>query len=136
MKTQSGLLSTAAALVAATLGADAPGAAESSTVLTPQALQEIAQVEVEIDRIEAQTIERLAKLPDNQVQAPEENSGATECPAQTGPIEINLEQLNMPAFAPPSLLQGDLAYVPTPIRSACPCSKSIFAASWFFRSLL
>ena len=68
MKTQSALLSTAAALVAATLGADAPGAAESSTVLTPQALLEIAQVEAEIDRIEAQTIERLAKLPDNQVQ--------------------------------------------------------------------
>ena len=68
MKTQSALVATAAALVAATLGADAPGAAESSTVLTPQAQQEIAQVEVEIDRIEAQTIERLAKLPDNQVQ--------------------------------------------------------------------
>ena len=68
MKTQSAFLSTAAALVAATLGADAPAAAESSTVLTPQALQEIAQVEAEIDRIEAQTIERLAKLPDNQVQ--------------------------------------------------------------------
>jgi cytochrome c peroxidase len=64
---QSALLSTAAALVAVTLGADASGAA-GSTVLTPQALQEIAQVEAEIDRIEAQTIERLAKPPDNQVQ--------------------------------------------------------------------
>ena len=68
MKTQSALRSTAAALLAAALGADAPGAAESNTVLTRQALQEIAQVEAEIDRIEAQTIERLAKLPDNQVQ--------------------------------------------------------------------
>ena len=68
MKTQSALLSTAAALVAVTLGADMPGAAERSTILTPQALQEIAQVEAEIDRVEAQTIERLAKLPDNQVQ--------------------------------------------------------------------
>jgi cytochrome c peroxidase len=68
MKTQSALLSTVAALVAATLGADAPGAAEISTASTPQALQEIAQVEAEIDRIEAQTIERLAKLPDNPVQ--------------------------------------------------------------------
>ena len=36
--------------------------------LSPQALQEIAQVEAEIDRIEAQTIERLAAPPDNQVQ--------------------------------------------------------------------
>ena len=68
MKTQSALLSTAVALVAATLGADAPGAEETSATLSPQALQEIAQVEAEIDRIEAQTIERLAKLPDNQVE--------------------------------------------------------------------
>jgi cytochrome c peroxidase len=67
MRMQSALLSTAVALVAVTLGADASGAA-GSTVLTPQALQEIAQVEAEIDRIEAQTIERLAKPPDNQVQ--------------------------------------------------------------------
>ena len=68
MKTQRALLSITAALVAATLGADAPGAEESSTVLSPQALQEIAQVEAEIDRIEAQAIERLAVPPDNQVQ--------------------------------------------------------------------
>src|ERR1700674_890592 len=55
-------------MVAATLGADALGAEESSTMLSPQALQEIAQVEAEIDRIEAETIERLAVPPDNQVQ--------------------------------------------------------------------
>ncbi len=62
----------AAATVAIVLGADAPGAQpaaqESSTVLSSQALQEIAQVEAEIDRIEAQTLERLAAPPDNQVQ--------------------------------------------------------------------
>ena len=68
MKTRRALLSIAAAMVAATLGADAPGAEESSALLSPQALQEIAQVEAEIDRIEAQTIERLAAPPDNQVQ--------------------------------------------------------------------
>jgi cytochrome c peroxidase len=68
MKTQRALLSITAALVAPTLGADAPGAEESGTVLSPQALQEIAQVETEIDRIEAQAIERLAMPPDNQVQ--------------------------------------------------------------------
>jgi cytochrome c peroxidase len=34
----------------------------------PAALKEIADVEAEIDRIEAQTLERLAALPDNQVQ--------------------------------------------------------------------
>jgi cytochrome c peroxidase len=68
MKTQRALLSITAAVVAATLGAEAPGAEEISTVLSPQALQEIAQVEAEIDRIEAQAIERLAVPPDNQVQ--------------------------------------------------------------------
>jgi len=55
-------------MIAATLGADASCAEEASTMLSPQALQEIAQVEAEIDRIEAQTIERLAVPPDNQVQ--------------------------------------------------------------------
>src|ERR1700732_2439157 len=68
MKTQRALLSITAVLIAATLGADAPGAVESSTALSPQALQEIAQVEAEIDRIEAQAIQRLAVPPDNQVQ--------------------------------------------------------------------
>jgi cytochrome c peroxidase len=55
-------------MVAATLSANRPAAQESSAVLSPQALQEIAQVEAEIDRIEAQTMERLAAPPDNQVQ--------------------------------------------------------------------
>src|ERR1700746_1973526 len=68
MKARRALLSIAGALVAATLGADAPGAEESGAMLSPQALQEIAQVEAEIDRIEAQAIERLAAPPDNQVQ--------------------------------------------------------------------
>src|SRR5215471_6344679 len=40
----------------------------TSATLTPQVLKEIAQVEAEIDRIEAQTIDRLAGPPDNQVQ--------------------------------------------------------------------
>jgi cytochrome c peroxidase len=43
-------------------------AEEASTTLTPAALAEIAQVEADIDRIEAQTLERLAAPPDNQVQ--------------------------------------------------------------------
>jgi cytochrome c peroxidase len=68
VKVRHALLSIAAAIVAALLGADAPGAEESSTTLSPQALQEIAQVEAEIDRIEMQTLERLAAPPDNQVQ--------------------------------------------------------------------
>ena len=37
-------------------------------VLSAQAMQAIAQLEVEIDRIETQTIGRLAAPPDNQVQ--------------------------------------------------------------------
>jgi cytochrome c peroxidase len=61
-------LSVAAAAIAATFGADMASAQDASTNLSPQALQEIAQVEAEIDRIEAQTAERLAKAPDNQVQ--------------------------------------------------------------------
>jgi cytochrome c peroxidase len=40
----------------------------TSATLTPQVLKEIAQVEAEVDRIEAQTIDRLAAPPDNQVQ--------------------------------------------------------------------
>ena len=45
------------------------GAAQTVPVtLSPEALKEIAQVEAEIDRVEAQTLERLAAPPDNQVQ--------------------------------------------------------------------
>src|SRR5438552_15509636 len=55
-------------MVAITLGTVALGAKEARAMLSPQALQEIAQVEAEIDRIEAQTIERLAAPPDNQIQ--------------------------------------------------------------------
>src|SRR4030081_2180063 len=67
-KIQRAVLSIAIAIVAATMGADAPGAEDSSTTLSPRALQEIAQVEGEIDSIEARTIERLAAPPDNQIQ--------------------------------------------------------------------
>ena len=49
MKTPRAFLSITTVLVATTLGADAPDAEESSTVLSAQALQEIAQVEAEID---------------------------------------------------------------------------------------
>src|ERR1700730_4483601 len=61
-------LSIAAAAIAAMLSADMASAQDASTTLSPQALREIAQVEAEIDRIEAQTTERLAKPPDNQGQ--------------------------------------------------------------------
>jgi cytochrome c peroxidase len=47
---------------------DAPSAAETSLTLSSKALEEIAQVEAEIDRIEGQTLQRLAAPPDNQVQ--------------------------------------------------------------------
>jgi len=68
VKTQRTLLAIAAAIFVATLGADAPDAEETSSTLSPQQLREIAQVEAEIDRIEAQTAERLAAPPDNQIQ--------------------------------------------------------------------
>src|SRR5438105_5783232 len=57
-----------AVIVIAAPGADVVSAQEASATLSPQALQEIAQVEAEIDRIEAQNIERLAAPPNNQVQ--------------------------------------------------------------------
>ena len=56
-KTRRAVSSIAIAIVAATMGADAPGAEDSGTTLSPRALQEIAQVEAEIDRIEAQAME-------------------------------------------------------------------------------
>ncbi len=68
MKTQRTLLAIAAVIFVSTLGADAPDAEETSSTLSPRALQEIAQVEAEIDRIETQTAERLAAPPDNQIQ--------------------------------------------------------------------
>jgi cytochrome c peroxidase len=46
-------------------------AQQPSTMLSPAALKEIAEVEAEIDRIEAQALERLSELPNNQVQQSE-----------------------------------------------------------------
>jgi cytochrome c peroxidase len=68
VKAQRALLSMAVAVVTVTVGADAPSAEERSAMLSPEALQGSAQVEAEIDRIDAQAIERLAMPPDNQVQ--------------------------------------------------------------------
>jgi cytochrome c peroxidase len=47
---------------------DAACAGEPGTILPSRALPEIAQVETEIDRIEAATLARLTTPPDNQVQ--------------------------------------------------------------------
>jgi cytochrome c peroxidase len=67
MRIQRALFSTAAILLTVRLG-DASGAEDSRAILSSQALEEIEQVVAEIDRIEAQTIERLTAPPDNQVQ--------------------------------------------------------------------
>jgi hypothetical protein len=56
------------ASIAVIAAADAVSAEETSVILTPAALAEMKQAEAEIDRIEAQTLERLAAPPDNQVQ--------------------------------------------------------------------
>ena len=53
----------AAAVIAVTLGSGGSSAQEMT--VSPEALRQIAQVEAEIDRIEAQTLERLAAPPDN-----------------------------------------------------------------------
>ncbi len=62
------LLPITAAIFISTVGVDGLSAEETSSKLSPQVLQEIAQLEAEIDRIETQTVERLAALPDNQIQ--------------------------------------------------------------------
>src|SRR5262249_24204290 len=55
----------AVAVIAATLGSGGSSAQEMT--VSPEALRQIAQVEAEIDRIEAQTLERLASPSNNQV---------------------------------------------------------------------
>jgi cytochrome c peroxidase len=62
------LLAIGAAMFVSTLGADALDAEETSARLSLQVLQEIGWVEAEIEGIEAQAIERLTALPDNQTQ--------------------------------------------------------------------
>ena len=57
------LVSAVAAIAAKALDAE-----QGQATLSPVALQEIAQVESEIDRIEAQTLQRLGSPPNNQVQ--------------------------------------------------------------------
>ena len=55
--------------LAGTVGASpAEHATAPTTNLSPKALQEMAQVEAEIDRIETATLAQLPKAPDNQVQ--------------------------------------------------------------------
>ena len=58
---------TALAIVPA-LSVGSAFAQDGSVSLSPAALREIAQVEAEIDRIEAQALERLSAPPNNQVQ--------------------------------------------------------------------
>src|SRR6516162_1958694 len=61
-------IATAAITIVATLGGAAVWAQTLSVTLSPAALKEIAEVEAEIDRIEAQTLEQLAAPPNNEVQ--------------------------------------------------------------------
>ena len=58
----------AVATAAAVSGAALPRGEEGATSLSPTALREIAEVEREIDQIEAATLGRLTTPPDNQVQ--------------------------------------------------------------------
>jgi cytochrome c peroxidase len=62
------MLPIAAALIGTGIATHVQGAAEHETILSPNVLQEMAQVEAEIDRIEAATLARLPVPPDNQVQ--------------------------------------------------------------------
>ena len=58
----------AAGVVYAACSAGGPSAQKGDASLSPAAQREIAQVEAEIDRIEASTLQRVAAPPDNQVQ--------------------------------------------------------------------
>jgi len=58
----------AACAACASLDGSPALAQDGRTSLSPAALQEIARTEADIDRIEAQTLDRLNALPDNQVQ--------------------------------------------------------------------
>jgi cytochrome c peroxidase len=62
-----GGITAAVSLIVAMLGV-AVWAQQPSVRLSPAALKEIAEVEAQIDGIEAQTLERLAVPPDNEVQ--------------------------------------------------------------------
>ena len=62
------LLTIVLVLSVAVIAANALDSEQSPETLSPVALREIAQVEGEIDRIEAQSLERLASPPNNQVQ--------------------------------------------------------------------
>jgi len=62
------ILVIAAVLAGTGVAAHAQPAGEVSTILSPEALREIARVEAEIDSIEAATLARLPALPDNQPQ--------------------------------------------------------------------
>jgi len=68
LKIQRTLSMIGVAVVAVMSGVAAPNAEEKAALLTPGAIEEIARLEAEIDRIEAQTVERLVAPPDNQVQ--------------------------------------------------------------------
>src|SRR5712672_2491215 len=63
-----GRIAAAGIAIAATVGSAAVWAQQPSVTLSPAALKEIAEVEAEIDRIEADTLERLAAPPNNEVQ--------------------------------------------------------------------
>jgi cytochrome c peroxidase len=65
---QNAWIATVAISFVAILGGAAVLAQQPSVTLSPAALKEIVEVEAEIDRIEAQTLERLAAAPDNEVQ--------------------------------------------------------------------
>jgi cytochrome c peroxidase len=68
MKICYAVLFAATTVAAGGAGQEAPQAQEAATMLSPQALAEIARLEAEIDRVEAETLMRLSAPPNNQVQ--------------------------------------------------------------------
>jgi cytochrome c peroxidase len=61
-------IAAAAIAIVATVGSAAVWAQQSSVTLSIAALKEITEIEAQIDRIEAETLERVAAPPNNEVQ--------------------------------------------------------------------
>src|SRR5437867_989845 len=78
--------------------------AETATMLTPEALKEIAQVEAEIDRIEAQTLQR----PPLGQPGGRAGAGAADQPCRDGPARYCLCRLSRLAAAVSCAVRGGL----------------------------
>ena len=113
-----GRITAAVITIVATLGG-AVWAQQPSVTRSPAALKEIADVEVEIDRIETETLERLTAPPDNEVQLVELLGKAMLYDKQ---LSVNRNEACAFCHMPETASQGPyLSSIarPAPIRVRC-----------------